>query len=236
VEEMNLFRTVHNEKLSQKINRQLLKAITDGHYKPGNLLPSERDMANTFGVSRVVVREGLNSLVGKGVISIRQGRGATVNPIEEWNTLDPEVLMLLHGDQAFEELIQFRRILEPELAALAAKNISPEELEELEALSDLPETDSEEEHIQHDTNFHLAIARATHNPVLLIVLSSISELLRESRRRTFAVPNELPKARQWHHEIFTAIKNHDPEASRQAMLAHLAQVEDALDRFENMEK
>lgn len=225
------FRSVYAEKLSEQISRQLLEKIVAGHYRPGDLLPPERDLATIFGVSRVVVREGLNSLVSKGILTVRQGRGTTVNPIKDWNTLDPAVLMLLHGDQVFDKLIQFRRILEPELAALAAQNITDEELEELRAFSDLPDTDTVEDHVERDTTFHLIIARATHNPVLLIVLSSVSELLRESRRRTFAVPNELAKARDWHHTIFEAIAERDPAAARQAMLRHLGQVESGLQRY-----
>jgi GntR family transcriptional repressor for pyruvate dehydrogenase complex len=225
------FQNVQTEKLSQKISRQLLQSIVDGYYLPGSLLPSERDLAVAFGVSRVVVREGLNSLINKGILSVRQGRGATVNPVKDWNTLDPEVFMLLYGDQAFEKLIQLRRIIEPELASLAAQNITDEELEELRAFSDLPDSDTSEEHVERDTTFHLIIARATHNPVLLVVLSSVSDILRESRRRTFAVPNEMVKARNWHHVIYDAIASRDPEAARQAMLAHLEQVDTALHKY-----
>ncbi|OGO38279.1 MAG: hypothetical protein A2W35_12225 [Chloroflexi bacterium RBG_16_57_11] len=228
------FRSVSSEKLSEQISRQLLERIIAGSYKPGDLLPPERDLATVFGVSRVVVREGLNSLVSKGILTVRQGRGTTVNPIKDWNTLDPEVLMLLHGDQVFDKLIQFRRILEPELAALAAQNITQEELEELHAFSDLPDTDTVEDHVERDTTFHLIIARATQNPVLLIVLTSVSELLRESRRRTFAVPNELAKARDWHLVLYEAISRRDPAAARQAMLTHLSQVESGLKKYNTL--
>jgi GntR family transcriptional repressor for pyruvate dehydrogenase complex len=226
--EKPLFQVVQTKKLSQQISRQLLERIISGYYKPGDLLPPERDLANMFQVSRVAVREALGTLVAKGILSVRQGRGTSVNPVDEWNTLDPEVFMLLHGDMVFEELSEMRRIIEPELAALAAVNITPLELEELRAIADLPESDSSEQHVERDTLFHLQIARATHNPVLLMVLSSISELLRESRRRTFAVQGELAKARNWHEMIFTAIEEHDPQAARQAMGEHIIQVRDAL--------
>ena len=231
---INAFRFLQTEKLSEKVSRQLLEAIVEGRYKPGSLLPPERDLATVFGVSRVVVREGLNSLVSKGILTVRQGRGATVNPTEEWNTLDPEVLMLLYGDKTFDNLIQLRRIIEPELAFLAAQNITDEELEELQAFSDLPDTDTVEEHVERDTTFHLIIARATHNPVLLIVLSSVSEMLRESRRRSIVVPEELGRARQWHHAIYSAIASRDPVAARQAMLAHLEQVESGLNLYSDL--
>ena len=225
------FQVVQTEKLSQQISRQLLETIISGHYQPGELLPAERDLAVMFQVSRVAVREAIGTLVAKGILSVRQGRGTTVNPVQEWNTLDPVVLMLLHGNQVFDELSEMRRIIEPELAALAAVNITPEELEDLYRISDLPDSDSVEQHIERDTLYHLQIARATHNPVLQIVLSSTSDLLRESRRRSFAVPGELVKARIWHRLIFAAIQQHEPDAARRAMLAHITQVTDALDQY-----
>jgi GntR family transcriptional repressor for pyruvate dehydrogenase complex len=77
-------------------------------------------------------------------------------------------------------------------------------------------------------NFHLMIAKATHNPVLLMVLSSTSELLREGRRRIFNVPGELAKARQWHQAIYEAIASRDSDAAREAMAAHMEQVRQGL--------
>jgi GntR family transcriptional repressor for pyruvate dehydrogenase complex len=222
------FHSVQSEKLSELISRQVLKTIVAGHYRPGNRLPSERDLANVFKTSRVVVREALGSLAAKGILSVRHGSGTTVNPLEEWNSLDPEVLMMLHGDEVFQMLSQLRVIIEPELAALAAENIDSGALEDLRDKAKLPPDDSVEQHVERDTNFHLAIAKATGNPVLLIVLSSISELLRESRRRTFAVPGELSKARAWHRKVFEAIERRDPGAAREAMAQHMAQVVDAL--------
>ena len=225
---VGLFQVVQNEKLSERISYQLLQSIASGHYRPGDMLPPERDLSIAFQVSRVAVREALGSLGAKGILSVRQGRGTTVNPVEMWNTLDPEVLMLLQGDKVFDKLIEMRRILEPELAALAAANITTEEIEEMRLISDLPETDTMEQHVEHDTAFHVSIARATHNPVLLIVFSSISDLLRESRRLTFSVPGAIAEAHHWHQEIFNAIEKHDAEAARQAMAAHLGQVKNAL--------
>ena len=104
------FQVVQSEKLSDQISTQLLKTIISGHYKPGDLLPPERNLAEVFGVSRVVVREALGSLLAKGIVSVRQGKGTTVNAIDEWNTLDPEVILLLHEEDVFDQLIQMRRI------------------------------------------------------------------------------------------------------------------------------
>lgn len=222
------FQSLQSEKLGEQISRQLLENIISGNYQAGDRLPPERELANIFDVSRVVVREALGSLQAWGIISVRHGRGATVNPIDEWNTLDPQVLLLLHGDEAIHQLMETRRIIEPEMAALAAERITDAELEVLRANKDLPETDTMEEHVERDINFHLQIAKATHNPVLLMVLTSTSDLLREGRRRIFLVPGELPKARHWHQVIYEAIERRDPEAAREAMANHTEQVRQGL--------
>ena len=229
------FQSLQSEKFSEQISRQLLQKIVEGHYKPGDRLPAERDLATIFSVSRVVVRESISSLEAKGIINVRQGRGTTVNPVDEWNTLDPQVLLLLHGDEIFDQLMETRQIIEPDLAALAAERITAEELELLRAISDLPEDDSVEEHVERDMSFHLQIAKATHNPVLLMVLSSTADLLREGRRRIFIVPGELAKARMWHHAIYSAIEKRDPQAAREAMAAHMEQVRIGLARSKEKE-
>ncbi len=228
------FQVVQSAKLSEQISRQLLQTIVSGHYQPGDLLPPERELAEMFRVSRVAVREALGSLVARGILSVRQGRGTTVNPIDEWNTFDPDVLMILHGNAVLDQVMEMRRIFEPELAALAAQHITPEQVEVLRAKSDLPDTDTIEQHVERDTEFHILIAKATQNPVLVIVLTSISELLRECRRRTFVVPGELAQARIWHKRIFEAIESRDPEAAREAMAAHMGQVKGGLARYADM--
>ena len=225
------FQVVHNEKLSAQISRQLVEAILSGHYAPGDQLPPERDLALMFNTSRVVVREALAALLSKGVLSTRQGRGTRVNPPEQWSTLDPMIIMLRDGDNTFDQLEEFRRIFEPELCALAAERITPEEIEALRWKSEIPLDDTVEEHINRDTDFHMAIARASKNPVLQIVMSSISELLRESRRRSYIMPGQAVAAGELHAKIFAAIERHDVAGARQAMVEHMIQVGRALEAY-----
>jgi len=132
--------------------------------------------------------------------------------------------------------METRRIFEPEMAALAAERIHDDELEPLRLCSELPEDDSVEEHVERDMNFHLMIAKATHNPVLLMVLSSTSELLREGRRRIFIVPGELAKARDWHHTIYKAIARRDAAAAREAMARHMEQVQLGLEQSKTQDQ
>jgi GntR family transcriptional regulator, transcriptional repressor for pyruvate dehydrogenase complex len=230
------FQVVRNNKLSSQISVQLVESIFSGRFKPGDQLPPERDLALMFETSRVVVREALGTLLAKGVTSTRQGSGTTVNPIDQWNTLDPVILMLRDGDDTFDQLHEVRRIIEPELCALAAERITPEELEVLRPLSELRLDDTIEVHIDRDTSFHMAIARATKNTVLQIVMSSISDLLRESRRRSYIMPGEVADAREWHRRIFAAIEGHNAAAARQAMVEHMSQVRHALNAYKNNNK
>jgi len=225
------FQVVRNEKLSAQISRQLVEAILSGHYASGDQLPPERDLAVMFNTSRVVVREALVALLSKGVLSTRQGRGTMVNAPEQWNTLDPMIIMLRDGDNTFDQLQEFRRIFEPELCALAAERVTPEEIVALRRKSGLPLDDTIEEHINRDTDFHMAIARASKNPVLQIVMSSISELLRESRRRSYVMPGQAAAAQELHAKIFAAIERHDVAGARQAMVEHMVQVEGALEAY-----
>ncbi len=228
------FQVVQNTSLSAQISLQLVEAIFAGRYKPGDRLPPERDLAVMFQTSRVAVREALGGLIAKGILSTRQGSGSTVNSIEHWNTLDPVILMLRDGDDTLEQLQEVRRIIEPELGALAAERITPQELEALRLLAELPLSDTIDQHIEHDTSFHMAIGRATKNTVLQIVMSSISDLLRESRRRSFLVPGELAAAREWHQIIFAAIERHDAEGARQSMVEHMSQVRRSLNGYKTI--
>ncbi len=225
------FRAVRRDKLSQQIARQLLGAVVAGHYRIGDKLPSERELMATFQASRSAVREALGTLAAKGILSIEQGRSTTVNPTDRWNSLDPELMLLSDSGSLFDDLTQVRRIIEPEIAALAAERATPEQVALLRALTEGPLDESLEQHVERDTRFHLELAKAARNAVLLMLVSSISELLRESRRRAYVVPGELAKAWQHHARIREAVEAHDPAAARERMAAHMEQVSQALARY-----
>ena len=225
------FQSLRRENLSEQISRQLLVAIAQGYYVAGDRLPPERELAERFQASRVAVREAIKLLSAKGIMTAVQGRGTTINPREQWNVLDPELFMLQSGEIAFEQLNEMRRIFEPEMAALAAERATVESIEIMRAYIEHPLEDEVEQHVDYDTGFHLEIAKATQNTVLLIVMSSITALLRESRRRTFLVPNEIEHSRACHREIFEAIERHDPHEARLAMAHHMEQVQRAIARY-----
>lgn len=227
-----LFDAIKSEKFADKVAHRIMVIIGSGELKPGDVLPSERDLANSFRVSRAVVREALGMLAVRGLIKIHQGKPTIVNDVASWNTLDPQVLLLLRKASTFHELMELRFMVEPEAAALAAERATDEEIANLRPLLDPSHNASPERHVEADTAFHHAIARATHNAVLLIVMSSVIDLLRESRWLTFQAPGAIPLGADWHNAIMEALEKHAPEAAREAMLGHLRQVEAALRAFE----
>ena len=228
------FQSVRREKFSQQISRQLMRAVIGGHYKAGDRLPPERELATMFGASRSAVREAVGLLVAKNIATVEQGRGTTINRPDEWNTLDPELFMLQYGELAFEQLIEARSIFEPAMAALAAEHITPATLDVLRSLTQPFLDDSVEDHVAKDTSFHLEIAKATQNTVLLIVMTSINDLLRESRRRTFVVPGELEHSWRCHQAILDAFERRDAQAAGAAMTEHMEQVRKAMARYRTL--
>src|SRR6187455_876085 len=114
----------------------LIGEIINGRYRPGDLLPRETDIAEQHGVSRGVARECIRGLEERGLVGVKHGRGATVLPEREWDTLDPYVLAgLLRGGRGAKTLadyVEARRLLEVEAAGIAAERATPEDLEELE--------------------------------------------------------------------------------------------------------
>ena len=226
------FKIVNSNRICDQISMQILEKIVSGEYSAGALLPSERKLVEETQASRIAVREAIGSLAAKGIISVKHGLGATVNPYDKWNTLDPKVLMMLLWQEAIAQLIEFRRIIEPEMAALAAERITPEEIETLISLSDLPDEDTMEEHAKRDNSFHLFITKVTRNSVMLMVMTSISELTYENRRQAFVIQGELAKAREWHKKIAHAIITRDPITARQAMEDHINQVAGALHTYD----
>ena len=201
-----LFDAIKSEKFAEKIAQQIMVMLGSGELKPGDALPSERDLASSFQVSRAVVREALGMLAVRGLVNIHQGKPTTVNDVANWNTLDPHVLLLLRTERTLHELMELRFLVEPEAAAIAAARVTREELAGLRPLLDPAHNVSMDKHVEADTAFHQGILRATHNAVLLIFMSSVVDLLKESRRVTFQAPGAIPLGAAWHEEIMVALE------------------------------
>jgi len=222
-----MYKVVQTSRLYQQIVQQIEESIDKGDLKEGDQLPAERDLAQQFGVSRTAVREAVKTLREKGLVEAYAGRGTFItngstNSIR--NTLDR---MIRDGPlEGTVHLAEMREILEPEIAFLAAKRADQETISAMQesiSVMDAARMDPEA-FIEGDLDFHLALAEAAGNPLILSLIDSIVGLLREQRMRTYYTEGG-PERGQYHHKrILEAIEHRDPQGARDAMRAHLRQV------------
>lgn len=213
-----------NVKLYRRIADTVADAIEAGQYKLGDRLPTERELAEQFGVSRPTLREAMIALEMLGMIEARHGLGiyvtGNVRPVAPSSEVDFEI-------GAFE-LIEARRLFEGEAAALAAASIDDDQLAELEALMVRMHEEEEIAGEDADREFHMIIARATGNGAIIATI----ENLWDWRNRSPLARNILARARGMgleprineHKRVFDALKARDPHAARQAMRDHLERV------------
>jgi len=222
-----VYKTVRTSRLYEQIVQQIEESILKGALKAGDQLPAERDLAQRFGVSRTAVREAVKALREKGLVEAYSGRGTFITDGTSQAIRQSLGLMVKIGQPSGSiHLAEVRAILEPEIAALAATRIQEQHLSlmrEAVVLMDRAQDDPDA-YIEADLDFHLALAEAADNPLILSLLDSIVGLLREQRMRIFQVEGG-PSRGQYHHKrILQAVELRNPEKAREAMRAHLLQI------------
>jgi GntR family transcriptional repressor for pyruvate dehydrogenase complex len=215
-------------KLYQQVATAIGERIASGRYPRGQRLPSERDLAEEFGVSRPTIREAMLALEIRGMVEARHGSGIYVTDNPPVQTAAPEL------DIGAFELTEARALFEPEAAALAAATITDEELARLEAiLADMVEENAADARgEQADRRFHVAIAEATRNAAIV----SVIETLWDARYRSPLCRHMLDKARavgvqpriDEHRNVLDALRTRDPQQARRAMREHLERVIEGL--------
>ncbi len=223
------FTSVATETLSRKITREIIGSIIEGHYRPGDLLPTEEELSHQLGVSRPVVREATKSVTMLGMLRSRQGRGTEVLPYENWNEFAPEVLEARRELQSVDEflihLLEVRRIIEIEAASLAAERATADDVALIEtfiaAMRDVGGDAAAFAAI--DVGFHDAILAATGNRPLRSLLRSIEPALLAARTMSlFNRPSGVERSTREHRAIFMAIGEGSASDARRAMSSHLS--------------
>lgn len=225
-----MYSAIQSSRLYEQIIEQIQGRIMEGKVRPGDKLPSERELAEQFGVSRTAVREAVKAMREKGLLEVQPGRGTFVTDLTGGTTevmrdsLSLIVKISLGNDLG--KLVQVRTLLEPGIAALAAEMATPLDLETMQQAVNVMDTamTRTDAYVEADLAFHLALARATQNPLIPVLIDPIVDLLREQRKRIFLVEGG-PERGQYHHkQILAAIRRGDATAASQAMCAHLEQV------------
>jgi DNA-binding FadR family transcriptional regulator len=223
------FSSVTTETLSRRITRELIGSIIQGHYEPGDLLPTEDELCQQLGVSRSVVREATKAVTILGMVRSRQGRGTEVLPYENWNEFAPEVIEARRDLQSVDDflvhLLELRRIIEVEAAGLAAERAGADDITTLEEhLASMRAIgDDAVAFARVDVDFHDAILAATGNRPLRSLLRSIEPGLLTARTlSTTTHPRSVRRSIEEHEAIFDAMKRRSAADARAAMTAHLS--------------
>ena len=218
-----VFEQVRNLPLSERVAQQLEDAIVNGTFKPGDSLPTERELGEMFGVSRTVVREAVKSLTAKGMLA-GSGRGIKIVGVGSKMVADSLSLYLRgQGGVDYDHVHEVRTILERRIARMAATRASEEQIAALAAELDRmrtapdPETASVE-----DVAFHQLLAEMTGNPLFPVLMDSIGEILLEIRRATLQQPGRPEQAIEQHQAILDQIVARDGDGAERAMKDHLA--------------
>jgi GntR family transcriptional repressor for pyruvate dehydrogenase complex len=218
---------IQSERLYERIVSQIEQRFEAGDLKVGDQLPSERELAEQFGVSRTAVREAVKALRQKGLLEIRPGRGTFItNGTSDSIRSSLGMLMRIGATKGTGYLTEVREILEPEIAALAASRITEEYITAMQEAVQTMDTalDNVDVFVEADLDFHLALAEGTQNPIVPILMDSIIDLLREQRKRTGLTKGGLQRGQIHHKKILDAVTSRDTQAARQAMQNHLKQV------------
>ena len=225
-----MFKPIKKAKVYEEIVAKIKDMVEKGRFKAGDQLPVERELAEVFRVSRSSVREALRSLESQGFIESRQGNGTYIasQPVESLVRPLASVIFTEKDDQM--ELFEMRRMIEPDLAYLAAERATEEEIAMMEKVLDLQEEKIArgESGTDVDKNFHYIMARAARNKVLLRIADNIIDLLAESREQYLQVEGRPQKSILRHREVLDAIRARDPERAEKCMLEHLVDIETSL--------
>jgi GntR family transcriptional repressor for pyruvate dehydrogenase complex len=222
-----MYQTVRTARLYEQIVVQVEESIHAGRLKPGEQLPGERELAQQFGVSRTAVREAVKTLCEKGLLEAYSGRGTFVTSGKSQAARNSLHWLVNSGEpQNARHVTELREILEPEFTALAAARIEEQQLEMMRDAIDVMDRSMQnpEAYIEADLDFHLALAEAAGNPLILALLDSIVAVLREERLGVFAVPGGPTRGQIHHKLILKAIERGDPAKARKAMIAHMQQI------------
>jgi GntR family transcriptional repressor for pyruvate dehydrogenase complex len=209
--------------LTADICKKLVTHLLQGDWTEGDRVPAERELCQQLGVGRASLREALKALEIMGMLETRLGEGTFVCARSEF--LSRPLLWAITGSKQADthELVESRKLIEVEMAGLAAERADPDELKAIGTCLDEMEAakGNAPRFLEADLNFHLAIGAAAHNRILMNALHLIRNLLRQWIGQTLQLSSVAAEAQQQHAEIFMAIAKRNPTAARETMKKHL---------------
>lgn len=216
--------------LTSAVAAELVERIVRGIYPPGTPLPTEPALCETFSVSRTVVREAVKILQEKGLVQVRHGTGTMVSAPAMWNMLDELVLTaIIAQDESLailDDLVVTRRLLESDMASVAARLATPDVVEQLRALVDRMDelVDDPAAYAEHDRAFHDLMMQASGNRIARAVVRALESQVINTARYMGRTERALCVAsNQGHRRIYECIAAHDPSGAAEAVFTHITE-------------
>lgn len=213
---------VKSTKVYEIVMEQIKDIVKKGELKTGEKLPSERELSEKLEVSRTSVREALKALQMLGLIESKHGEGSFINNNFENSLLEPlSILFLLLGSKS-SDVLELRKVIEPETAALAAENITEEQLMELKnIMNELNNSSDAETCASLDKKFHYKIAQASGNHLISTIMFSISSLIEKHIENSKIHLSNKKLVKIHHEEIYSALEARNRELASAAVKKHL---------------
>ncbi|MBM7584493.1 GntR family transcriptional repressor for pyruvate dehydrogenase complex [Bacillus pakistanensis] len=231
------YKRIKPRKIYEEVAEALIDMIKSGQLKSGDKLDSVQQLAENFHVGRSAVREALSALRAMGLVEMHQGEGTYIREFDSKMLSLPVYIAVLMKKDDVKNLLEVRRILEVGAVEAAALRRSDEQLMEIQvALEQMEKASDEELGEEADFRFHMAIAKASQNELLIGLMNNVSEMMvttmRETRRLwLYSKQSTLERLYQEHLSIYEAIKQKDSKRAQQLMLGHLESVEDVLMKY-----
>ncbi|NFG03333.1 FadR family transcriptional regulator [Clostridium sporogenes] len=221
-----MFIPIKNAKVYEQVIEQIKTMIISGNLQKGDKLPSERELVDQLKVSRTSIREALRALEIVGLIKCKQREGNFIRDNFDNSLFEPLSLVFMLERSNKEDIIEVRRIIEVEAAALAAKRITKDQLKKLEyIIYEFKNSEDEKILVNLDKNFHYEIAQASNNFILLNIINScstlIDSLIKNARYKIMKNVENKKELVDQHEKIYLALKEKDSELASKLMKEHL---------------
>ena len=222
-----MLHAIKKTRIHEEVFSQIHQLIKDGRLKARDQLPSERELAETFKVSRTSVREALRALETRGLIISRTGMGNFVADLPVDSLVGPLAKMLIDEKEALADVFEMRKLIEPHIAALAAERATETDIAQLKRIvaKQTEAVSRGETGVDADAELHLCISRTTQNQALQKLVSGLMEMLSRSREESLQTTERRNASIETHRKIIGAIEKHDLIEARNEMLRHIEEVE-----------
>ncbi len=221
-----VFGPFSRDMLPERIAARLMTLIAERQLRPGDRLPPERELAAAMQVSRPSLREALRALAMVNIVEIRQGSGTYISSLKPELLVEHLDLVFALDDSTFAELLEARQMLEPGIAAAAARRATEEDLARLRACIEraAAAADDPDAFLAADLELHDTITAAAHNRIIARFMASLGRLGMASRGRTVALPGVRARSLQDHRALVDALERRDEAAAARIMREHLEQI------------